>query len=100
MTQRDWEQATCTTSGCSSTARSSRISTCAVERIEDDSFLLLFNAHYEDIEFRLPNARYGASWDSRAVQLGAGGRAGAWNVAARGTVRLIARSVVVLMQAR
>ena len=32
------------------------------ERIEDDSFLLLFNAHHEDVEFRLPSARYGASW--------------------------------------
>jgi isoamylase len=32
------------------------------ERIVDDSFLLLFNAHYEEIDFTLPGADYGRSW--------------------------------------
>jgi isoamylase len=31
-------------------------------RIVDDSFLLLFNAHHEDVEFTLPPARFGATW--------------------------------------
>ena len=30
--------------------------------IEDDSFLLMFNAHYDDIEFTLPSEQFGASW--------------------------------------
>ena len=30
--------------------------------ILDDSFLLLFNAHYEPLAFRLPNAEYGEEW--------------------------------------
>jgi glycogen operon protein len=31
-------------------------------RIVDDSFLLAFNAHDEDIEFALPNGDYGKTW--------------------------------------
>jgi glycogen operon protein len=30
--------------------------------IDDDSFLLLFNAFHEDVEFQLPNATYGRRW--------------------------------------
>jgi glycogen operon protein len=32
------------------------------ERVADDSFLLLFNAHHEDCTFTLPHRRYGARW--------------------------------------
>jgi glycogen operon protein len=32
------------------------------QRIVDDSFVLLFNAHHEDVEFTLPPARFGAAW--------------------------------------
>jgi glycogen operon protein len=31
-------------------------------RVVDDSFLVLFNAHHEDLEFTLPPADYGAWW--------------------------------------
>jgi glycogen operon protein len=31
-------------------------------RVVDDSFVLLFNAHAEDVEFTLPPARFGAEW--------------------------------------
>ena len=92
---------TCTTSACSSTARSSRTSTRAGERIEDDSFLLLFNAHHEDVEFRLPNAalrrRAGTSScrpPSRTPSRGHGPSPRA------SSVQVIARSVVVLKRAR
>ncbi|HOW94971.1 MAG TPA: glycogen debranching enzyme, partial [Mycolicibacterium fallax] len=30
--------------------------------VNDDSFLLCFNAHHEQIEFRLPPANFGAQW--------------------------------------
>ena len=33
------------------------------ERITDDSFVLLFNAHDEDREFVLPRKRMGARWE-------------------------------------
>jgi isoamylase len=32
------------------------------ERVVDDSFVVLFNAHHEDVEFTLPPARFGATW--------------------------------------
>jgi isoamylase len=32
------------------------------ERIVDDSFVMLFNAHHEDVEFTLPPGRFGATW--------------------------------------
>ncbi len=33
------------------------------ERIRDDSFLLLVNAHHEDVEFTLPVRRFGGCWE-------------------------------------
>jgi isoamylase len=34
------------------------------ERVTDDSFLLLFNAHHEPIPFTLPSAEFGETWES------------------------------------
>ena len=33
------------------------------EQITDDSFLLLFNAHIEPVEFSLPDERFGQEWE-------------------------------------
>ena len=33
------------------------------ERITDDSFLMLFNAHNEPVEFRLPDQTFGREWN-------------------------------------
>jgi glycogen operon protein len=32
------------------------------ERIVDESFLVLFNGHYEPMTFTLPDATYGEAW--------------------------------------
>jgi glycogen operon protein len=32
------------------------------ERIVDNTFYLLFNAHYEAVNFRLPESKWGQSW--------------------------------------
>ncbi|WIM66940.1 glycogen debranching protein GlgX [Corynebacterium breve] len=32
------------------------------QKIEDDSFIMMFNAHYEDIEFTIPPKHLGAKW--------------------------------------
>ncbi|MCP2043851.1 glycogen debranching protein GlgX [Pontibacter sp. HSC-36F09] len=32
------------------------------EQIIDDSFYLIFNAHHEDVDYIIPEARYGAQW--------------------------------------
>jgi glycogen operon protein len=34
------------------------------EKVTDDSFLLLFNAHYEDLEFRIPQESFGPGWST------------------------------------
>ncbi|OHR22525.1 glycogen debranching protein GlgX [Corynebacterium sp. HMSC034A01] len=33
------------------------------QRVVDDSFLLMFNAHYEDIDFTMPDAEFGDEWE-------------------------------------
>jgi isoamylase len=50
--------------------------------VRDDSFLLLFNAHHEPVNFRMPAASFGQSWntvidtaadlDARSCTVGAG----------------------------
>ena len=32
-------------------------------RVSDDSFLLVFNGHHEDMEFTLPSEEYGERWE-------------------------------------
>jgi isoamylase len=44
------------------------------ERMTDDSFLLLFNAHSDPVPFSLPPARFGASWEV-VLDTAAGGTA-------------------------
>jgi isoamylase len=71
------------------------------ERITDDSFLVLFNAHHEPMTFTVPDASYGEAWtvvlDTAAPLLDEaadeprGAKAG-------GTLDAEARSVVVLLK--
>ena len=41
------------------------------ERVQDDSFLLLFNASEEDLQFTVPSRRYGPRW-SRVLDTASG----------------------------
>ncbi|MDY5786549.1 glycogen debranching protein, partial [Corynebacterium sp.] len=69
------------------------------QRIEDDSFILMFNAHFEDIEFTLPDATLGAEWEvliDTTEPLGY--PAEKENIPAGGTKTVPARSTVVLKQ--
>jgi isoamylase len=99
MTQRDWEHGDLHHVGLFLNGEEFPYLDARGERIEDDSFLLLFNAHHEDVEFKLPNARYGASWDLELSSAEPEAEPGAWDVPARGSVKVIARSVVVLKHA-
>ena len=44
------------------------------QRIVDDSFLLLFNGHFESLDFQLPPKEWGVHWrvviDSTDIELG------------------------------
>jgi glycogen operon protein len=63
------------------------------EELRDDSFLLLFNAHYEDISFRLPARRFGTHWE---IELVTGHFEAAGRLAPGEDVTVEQRSIVVL----
>ena len=71
------------------------------ERITDDSFLLLFNAHHEPMAFTLPDASYGEAWtvvlDTAAPLLDEAADEPR-SAKADGSIDAEARSVVVLLK--
>jgi glycogen operon protein len=69
MTRRDWDNADARAIGVFLNGDEVGIETQRGEEVHDDSFLVLFNAHYEDITFRLPARRFGARW---ALELATG----------------------------
>ncbi|MDO4762153.1 MAG: glycogen debranching protein GlgX [Corynebacterium sp.] len=62
MTQGDWEFAFGKSLMVYLNGRSITEPDRRGQKIVDDSFLLMFNAHYDDIEFTLPSKQFGASW--------------------------------------
>ncbi|HZU61811.1 MAG TPA: glycogen debranching protein GlgX [Solirubrobacteraceae bacterium] len=66
------------------------------EEIEDDSFLILFNAHHEDRTFMLPRRRFGAQWTLELSTAEPAAPAGSASFGARTEVPVISRSIVIL----
>ncbi|GAA4421982.1 glycogen debranching protein GlgX [Actinokineospora soli] len=67
------------------------------ERVTDDSFLLCFNAHHEDIESTIPDGEYGAEWEVVVdTATGEVSPAEPDRVAGGGTLTLPPRSLIVL----
>jgi isoamylase len=66
------------------------------EDIEDDSFLLLINAHGEDREFMLPRRRFGLQWALELSSAEPRAQAGSQLYAARTPLHVMAHSIVVL----
>ena len=66
------------------------------EQIEDDSFLLLFNAGGEERAFTLPNRRFGAFWTLELSSADPGVGPDDGRLAARTDLMLASRSVTVL----
>ncbi len=62
MTQGDWEFAFGKSLMIYLNGRSIVESDRRGQPIEDDSFLLMFNAHYDDIEFTVPAKQFGTKW--------------------------------------
>src|SRR5205085_11223386 len=63
MTRRDWDNTNARAIGVFLNGDELRAETKSGEEVRDDSFLLLFNAHFEDITFRLPARRFGTRWE-------------------------------------
>jgi Type II secretory pathway, pullulanase PulA and related glycosidases len=83
MTQRDWQHHGGHTLGVFLNGREIASRTPHGEVIADDSFLLLFNASPETVEFTLPARRFGSAW---TVELATGA------VARRATLSRVRRS--------
>ena len=63
MTRRDWDNAQARAIGVFLNGDELQHEARHGEELRDDSFLLLFNTHHEDIAFRLPARRFGTHWE-------------------------------------
>ena len=66
------------------------------EPIDDDSFVLLFNAHFEDRQFRLPRANMGARWTLELSTAEPDAEAGSAEYGPRELVDVMAHSITIL----
>jgi glycogen operon protein len=96
MTQKDWNREDGHIVGVFLNGEELREVDDHGEPIDDDSFLLLFNAHYEDVEFRLPEERFGRAWCTEVSTYDPAEEPGARQFTARGTVEVPSRSMLVL----
>jgi glycogen operon protein len=94
MTQRDWARQDAYTLGVFLNGKEVRRLTQRGRRLEDDSFLLLFNAFHEPVEFTLPPRRFGRRWELELTT--SEGEPGETAFPARGLAPVEDRSVVVL----
>ncbi|HJX46270.1 MAG TPA: glycogen debranching protein GlgX, partial [Gaiellaceae bacterium] len=62
MTHKDWQREDARTLGVFLNGQEIPTRTPHGEEIVDDSFLLLFNAHFEPVTFTLPTRRFGGRW--------------------------------------
>jgi glycogen operon protein len=96
MTIRDWDRADGHTVGLFLNGQRFDDRDRYGRRIEDDSFLLLFNAHHEEVSFVLPARRFGLRWAVELTTVDASVASGAWTVPSRGEVAVEARSITIL----
>ncbi len=66
------------------------------ERVEDDSFLLLFNASSDDCRFNAPSRRFGTEWTLVLDTADPDAAPGSVSVAAQDELRIASRSFVLL----
>jgi isoamylase len=95
MTQRDW-QVSIPVVGMFLNGEEIAAPDTEGERILDESFLLLFNAHHEDCSFKLPNRRFGESWTLVLTTADPHAQPGSLIAAAREEVGVTSRSVMLL----
>jgi glycogen operon protein len=95
MTRRDWDNLESRAIGVFLNGNELKAETSQGDEVRDDSFLILFNAHFEDISFRLPARRFGTRWE---VVLSTG-RCEAERLVPGGEVAVEQRSLAVLRRA-
>jgi isoamylase len=96
MTQKDWQREDARTLGVFLNGQEIPSRTPAGDEIVDDSFLLLFNAHFEPVTFTLPTRRFGARW---VVELATGEGVPEGPIPGRAAVFVQDRALVLLRRA-
>jgi glycogen operon protein len=96
MTNRDWQDGGARVLGVFLNGIHITGQTRTGEPIEDDSFLLLFNAYHEDMRFTLPVRRFGAAWTHELCTFDPSTEAGSGRFGARSELTVSARSIKVL----
>ena len=66
------------------------------EPVRDDSFVLLFNAHAEDREFKLPRRRMGARWALELCTADPAAAPGSASWSAAQLINVTAHSITIL----
>jgi isoamylase len=99
MAQRDWQRADARALGVF--LNGAEIPTLDPHggEIWDDSFLCMFNAHYEPIEFSLPTRRFGVHWAHELSSAEPAVQPGERDYAARQPVAVESRSLLLLRRA-
>jgi len=100
MTQRDWQTDVNHTLGVFLNGQEIVDVTPEGERIVDDSFLLLFSAHFDDVTFTLPARRFGGVWEHVLCTAEPNLAPGSRRLASREQVVVRARSLVLLRRPR
>jgi isoamylase len=97
MTERDWEIKVCQCLTVFLNGEGIPDADARGQRVTDNSFLLCFNVHYEDIEVQLPGNGYGQEW-TVVLDTATGEPPGTRGITAAGKdkIALTARSLVVL----
>ncbi|HEX3511447.1 MAG TPA: glycogen debranching protein GlgX [Solirubrobacteraceae bacterium] len=96
MTQRDWRRGDVHSLGAFLNGAKLGEHDAHGRPVVDRSFLVIFNAHYEDVEFRVPSASYGRRWSLCLSTAEPQLERGAWQRGPRDAVMMLARSLVVL----
>ncbi len=99
MTQRDWGRGEAKAIGVFLNGDEIPRHSPRGEELRDESFLLLFNGHYEPIAFHLPTRRFGVRWTLDLSTASGDGADDGTVVAAREPITVEARSLVVLRRA-
>ena len=96
MTRRDWAATDGHTLGVFFNGDELAEETADGLPIEDDSFLLLFNAYHEDVDMRLPNQSFGRWWELELTTADPDLGAGDERFPARAMVAVASRSLMLL----
>jgi glycogen operon protein len=98
MNRRDWDDGNLHSLGVFLNGDGLRTTDVHGEPIRDDSFILLFNAFFQPMSFTLPPRRFAPRWTVELTT--AEPKAGGTVYAARGTVPVESRSLLVLRRSR